>query len=159
MYDDDFIEFAAVFDELIEPTVQATKTETIVGRALFHPNYKASLIGHDKVMPGHALPAKMVSDFMKQYSNEVAGNDNEVVPDLQSIELANDVRTLGFAAVNPLSSLQFLTKSDCLLYFDRWFDGHHMPQSIYYGGRNCKQRKKPKARQRTNARILSMLRT
>jgi hypothetical protein len=101
IFDDDFIQFSAVFDQLIEPSVQATGSEVLVGRALFHPKYQASLIGHDKVIAGHALPAKLVEDFMKQYApsgnerSDNCGGDVDVtegIPDIQTIALANDVR-------------------------------------------------------------------
>ncbi|KAL3902882.1 MAG: hypothetical protein SGILL_010658, partial [Bacillariaceae sp.] len=87
--DNDFEEFAGIFDELIEPSVQAVGAETIVGRALFHPHYNASLIGHDNVIAGHALPAAMVQGFVEQYAPSMNLEKN-AMPDLDKIALAND---------------------------------------------------------------------
>jgi hypothetical protein len=86
--DNDFVEFTAVFDELIEPSVQAVGAESIVGRALFHPQYNASLIGHDNIFAGHALPAKMVQGLFVEDQYAEAGTN--IIPDLDAIALAND---------------------------------------------------------------------
>ena len=113
-YDTHFVEFAATFDNLIEPSVQVTGSEAIVGRALFHPTYESDLIGHDKVLPGHALPASMVEGFLDRYlAEEEGGSDNDTAkkkPDLKSIALANDaVRWTPHATINLLRRTQVCT--------------------------------------------------
>lgn len=109
-YDDNFVEFAALFDDLLEPSIQATGSETIVGRALFHPTYDSKVLGHQKLLPGHALPANMVGGFFDQYSStmEVAK------PDLVSIANANDaVRWTPHATINLLRRSQVSLCSVC----------------------------------------------
>jgi len=74
-YDTDFVRFAAACDGLIEPAVQAAGADKLIGKAWFHPLYKASTIGHHKVLPGHALPCSMVKTFVDfYYGEEVAKN-------------------------------------------------------------------------------------
>jgi len=43
--------------------VRITGAENIVGRDWFHPRYKAGEIGHDTILPGHAIPVSMVKGF------------------------------------------------------------------------------------------------
>jgi hypothetical protein len=119
-YDDQFLEFAETFDKLLEPSVQATGAESIVGRALFHPTYDSDLIGHDQVLPGHALPAKMVEGFLDRYLVEDESTDNKKKPDLTSIAKANDaVRWTPHATINLLrrsqvSVLVFASAMSCM---------------------------------------------
>lgn len=108
-YDQNFLEFAATFDKLLEPSVQATGAEAIVGRALFHPTYNSDLIGHDQVLPGHALPAKMVEGFMDRYLADDAEESihNTKMPALSVISKANDaVRWTPHATINLLRRSQ-----------------------------------------------------
>jgi hypothetical protein len=103
MYDLQFLEFSAVFDNLLEPSIQATGAEAIVGRAIFHPLYDSEQIGHTSVLPGHALPASMVEGFLNKYAEE----DNAEKPDRASIAKANDaVRWTPHATINLLRRSQ-----------------------------------------------------
>jgi hypothetical protein len=102
LYDSKFLEFSAVFDSLLEPSIQATVAEAIVGRAIFHPHYNSEQIGHTTILPGHALPAKMVEGFMNKYVQ-----DNAEKLDLASIARANDaVRWTPHATINLLRRSQ-----------------------------------------------------
>jgi hypothetical protein len=100
-YNDDFREFAAVCDELMEPSVQAVGACDIIGRAWFHPFYCADVVGHSSVLAGHALPSTMVQGFVDQYH----GEDSSYSPD--SIDRANDaVRWTPHATINLLRRSQ-----------------------------------------------------
>ena len=119
-YDDNFIEFASTFDELIEPCVQCTDADKIVGRAVFHPKYNSSQIFNNNnnnndrgrndgnsVLPGHALPASMVQSFVTKYSKELATTAATMELDLQTIADANDaVRWTPHATINLLRRSQ-----------------------------------------------------
>jgi hypothetical protein len=106
-FDDEFFEFSATFNKFLEPTIQATGAESIVGRAIFHPTYNSELIGHDTVLPGHALPVNMVGGFMDQYLVEENSYATKEKPDLSSIAKANDaVRWTPHATINLLRRSQ-----------------------------------------------------
>jgi hypothetical protein len=105
LYDSQFLEFAAVFDNLIEPTVQATGAEKLVGRAIFHPTYEALLIGHSQILHGHALPAHMVEGFVNKYIVDQESQKRK--PNLAEIAMANDaVRHTPHATINLLRRSQ-----------------------------------------------------
>ena len=102
-YNDNFVEFAAIFDDLLEPSIQAPGSETIVGRPLFYPTYDSKIFGHQQLLPGHALPAKMVDEFFDQYSSTM----EDTKPDLVSIANANDaVRWTPHVTINLLRRSQ-----------------------------------------------------
>jgi hypothetical protein len=102
IYDSQFLEFSAVFDNLLEPSIQATGAEAIVGRAIFHPRYDSEQIGHTSVLPGHALPASMVEGFLNKYVE-----DDAKKPDRKAIAKANDaVRWTPHATINLLRRSQ-----------------------------------------------------
>ena len=118
-YDNEFLEFSRTFDDLIEASVQATRAETIVGRAVFHPRYDSALIGHSEVLPGHALPARMVAGFVEKYLSEDEERVNlksgghettpteRIRPNLEAIAKANDaVRWTPHATLNLLRRSQ-----------------------------------------------------
>ena len=108
IYDSQFLEFSVVFDNLLEPLIQATGAEAIVGRAIFHPHYDSEQIGHTSVLPGHALPATMVEGFLNKYVK----NDAEK-PDRASIAKANDaVRWTPHATINLLRRSQLNAAKD-----------------------------------------------
>jgi hypothetical protein len=111
VYDSEFLEFAATFDRLIEPSVQVTGAERIVGRAIFHPLYDSTLIGHEnQVLPGHALPERMVEGFVDQYWE---GDDKTTKPDLESIANANNaVRWTPHATINLLRRSQLTASKE-----------------------------------------------
>jgi len=104
-FDDDFVEFAAVCDELIEPTVQATKADSIVGRAWFHPMYDTESIGHTKIVAGHALPASMVEKFVRQIEDDVP--DSELI-----VQANNAVRCSPHATINLLRRSQLIAAKE-----------------------------------------------
>mmetsp|Transcript_14274 Transcript_14274/g.34485 ORF Transcript_14274/g.34485 Transcript_14274/m.34485 type:complete len:457 (+) Transcript_14274:114-1484(+) len=64
-YDSEFESFVEICDSIVEPTVVATKSTDIIGRAWFHPQYDADAVGHSEVIAGHAVPHNMVDGFMK----------------------------------------------------------------------------------------------
>jgi len=100
-YDSDFVSFAAVCDELIEPSVQAVGATDVIGRAWFHPLYRAASIGHSTILPGHALPAAMVKGFVNKY------NGGDSTPSSETIAHANDaVRWTPHATINLLRRSQ-----------------------------------------------------
>lgn len=99
-YDSDFVNFATVCDELIEPSVQAVGATHIVGRAWFHPKYDAEAIGHSTILPGHALPSSKVNEFVKKYNHDS-------IPNKELIAHANDaVRWTPHATINLLRRSQ-----------------------------------------------------
>ena len=99
-FDDDFLGFASVCDDLIEPCVQITGADSIVGRAWFHPKYNAESVGHSFIIAGHALPASVVESFVEKF-------DKEKKPDSKSIARANDaVRWTPHATINLLRRSQ-----------------------------------------------------
>jgi hypothetical protein len=69
-YDNDFQSFVQVCDNVIEPTVIATRATEFIGRAWFHPQYDADQVGHTDVIAGHAVPHKMVEGFMDSLALE-----------------------------------------------------------------------------------------
>jgi hypothetical protein len=113
--DDDFVEFVAIFDDLLEPIVQVTGSDNEIGRALFHPLYSSFQIGHETVVAGHALPATMVEQFLDKYyyssdqtdrssKDSLAANDK---PTMEEISRANDaVRWTPHATINLLRRSQ-----------------------------------------------------
>ena len=99
-FDDDFDDFVAVCDGIIEPAVEATGATELVGRAWFHPRYEAAAVGHDVMVPGHALPAPVVRSFVERYANDAAPSDAQLAA-------ANDaVRRTPHATVNLLRRSQ-----------------------------------------------------
>jgi len=101
-YDDSFLDFADLCDNLIEPSVKISGADSVIGRAWFHPKYEAAAIGHDKVLPGHALPASMVNGFINAMSSETTK-----LPDPYEIARANDaVRWTPHSTINLLRRSQ-----------------------------------------------------
>jgi hypothetical protein len=102
VYDDKFVEFAAVCDDLIEASVQVVRADQIVGRAWFHPYYDAACVGHTTIIPGHALPATMVQGFI-----DTTMSDSTERPSLERLAQANDaVRRTPHATINLLRRTQ-----------------------------------------------------
>jgi hypothetical protein len=152
-YDDQFLEFAETFDKLLEPSLQATGAEAIVGRALFHPTYDSDLIGHDQVLPGHALPAKMVDGFLDRYLTEDESTDNKKKPDLTSIAKANDaVRWTPHATINLLRRSQA-----SLLVFASTMSCNFRFASTHASTHSYKLPKRPRLPRRRNDQIGSTL--
>ena len=97
-YDLEFETFIDVCDGIIEPTVVAT------------PLYDADLIGHSVVVAGHAVPHKMVEEFMNSLSSSGMRED-DLKDFLQYDELArvnNKVRQTPHATINILRRNQLL---------------------------------------------------
>lgn len=117
-YDACFVDFASTCDELLEPAVQATGADKIVGKAWFHPLYETSAIGHEKLLPGHALPSSMVEKFVDTYycdgSVMKSSNSRDIKEGTKALKLgpddirrANDeVRHTPHATVNLLRRSQ-----------------------------------------------------
>ncbi len=105
-YDQDFRAFCGVCDNLIEPSVQAVRAQDLVGRAWFHPQYEAALVGHSIILPGHALPAAMVQTFVQIHYPPDQTKALSTMPDaldLPTIAKANDmVRWTPHATINLL---------------------------------------------------------
>lgn len=102
VYDDNFVEFAAVCDDLIEASLQVVHADRIVGRAWFHPLYDAACVGHTTIIPGHALPATMVQEFIDTTMSESTER-----PSLERVAQANDaVRWTPHATINLLRRKQ-----------------------------------------------------
>ena len=104
-YNADFESFADICDTVIEPTVAATRSTDVIGRAWFHPLYNADAIGHSGVIGGHAVPHKMVYGFMKTlYSSS---NANDALVQYDELAMANDkVRQTPHATINILRRSQ-----------------------------------------------------
>jgi hypothetical protein len=104
-YDANFQEFIAVCDNLIEATIRVFKADEWIGKAWFHPLYNCADIGHVTILPGHALPATMVQQFMIQAHQESEGKFQ--VPAFSDIAQANDeVRRTPHATINLLRRSQ-----------------------------------------------------
>jgi len=100
-YDENFEEFVATCDNLLERSCKAVATDNIIGKAWFHPTYNSSVVGQDSILPGHALPAEMVKEFVDRYYSDVDGLD------LAAVSRANDaVRHTPHATVNLLRRSQ-----------------------------------------------------
>lgn len=80
-YDNHFSSFCTVCDEIIEPTIVATDATSVIGRAWFHPHYDANMIGHDNVIPGHAIPHIMVKEFINKSRREQGQHQQKQVMD------------------------------------------------------------------------------
>ena len=104
-YDADFESFADICDTVIEPTVLATRSTDVIGRAWFHPLYNADAIGHSGVIGGHAVPHKMVYGFMKTLHS--SSNANDDLLEYDELAMANDkVRQTPHATINILRRSQ-----------------------------------------------------
>ena len=100
-YDENFAEFISTCDNLLEGSCKAVGADGIIGKAWFHPNYNSTVVGQDSILPGHALPAKMVKTFVDQYFDDMDGLD------LSAVMRANDaVRHTPHATVNLLRRSQ-----------------------------------------------------
>jgi hypothetical protein len=64
-YDDDFDFFIEVCDNIVQPMIEATSSTYYIGRAWFHPKYDADQVGHTSVIAGHAVPHKLVQEFVQ----------------------------------------------------------------------------------------------
>ena len=105
-YDDDFQSFVEVCDDIIEPVVVATQSTEVIGRAWFHPNYDADLVGHTDVIAGHAVPHKMVEGFMNSLNLESGGGNGETIEFDQLATSNNLVRHTPHATINILRRSQ-----------------------------------------------------
>jgi hypothetical protein len=100
-YDENFADFVATCDNLLERSCKAVRADSIIGKAWFHPRYNSSVVGQDSILPGHALPAEMVTEFVHEYFGDVDGHG------LAAVSRANDaVRHTPHATVNLLRRSQ-----------------------------------------------------
>ena len=104
-FDNDFVKFVELCDDVVERTVAATDSTDFIGRAWFHPRYETDVVGHTDVAAGHAIPHRQVAKFMSRLveSGEIVDSP------LQYGELAtaNDlVRRTPHATINILRRTQ-----------------------------------------------------
>jgi len=110
VYDKDFREFVATCDELIEPSLKAVGADEIVGRAWFHPRYNSTDVGHSTILPGHAIPTKVVQSFISELSKDKESQPNL---NLKDIQRGNDaVRWTPHATINLLRRSQLRTAKE-----------------------------------------------
>lgn len=105
-YDNEFESFVDVCDAIVEPTVVATQSTNVIGRAWFHPKYDADAVGHSEVIAGHAVPHKMVEGFMKSLHLSGGGNDRGLLEYDELVEANNRVRRTPHATINILRRSQ-----------------------------------------------------
>ncbi|KAL7545723.1 hypothetical protein ACHAWF_009077 [Thalassiosira exigua] len=111
-YDEDFASFVNVCDNIIEPTVEATRSTDFIGRAWFHPQYDADAVGHSEVIAGHAVPHKMVQGFMKSLYSP-GGKDGSVPLEYDELVKANnEVRHTPHATINILRRSQLAAAAE-----------------------------------------------
>ena len=104
-YDEDFGTFYDVCDNVLQPIIEATSSTDYIGRAWFHPRYDADQVGHDSVIAGHAVPHKMVDNFVRALSG--AGNTKKSkVTYNELVEANNQVRMTPHATINILRRSQ-----------------------------------------------------
>ena len=127
-YDDDFQSFVEVCDDIIEPTVVATQATEVIGRAIFHPNYDADLVGHTDVIAGHAVPHKMVEGFMNSLNLE-SGSENVETIVFEALAASNNlVRQTPHATINILRRSQLKAAAE---YEKGLGEKRPKPNSIY----------------------------
>lgn len=106
-YNGSLEDFLATCDNLLERSCKAVGADSIIGKAWFHPFYNSSVVGHDSILPGHALPARMVKEYVDRYYSDVEGLD------LAAVSRANDaVRHTPHATVNLLRRSQLIASKD-----------------------------------------------
>jgi hypothetical protein len=106
-YDEDFQSFVEVCDDIIEPTVVATQATEFIGRAWFHPQYDADLVGHTDVIAGHAVPHKMVEGFMNSLNVESGTAEKVETIEFEELVASNNlVRHTPHATINILRRSQ-----------------------------------------------------
>lgn len=124
-YDDDFPEFLSTCDDLLEQSAKAVGADVVIGKAWFHPLYDSHVVGQDKILPGHALPAQMVKEFVDTYY----GDDTQIQQqlDVDAVAKANDaVRHTPHATVNLLRRSQLRASKEA-----EAAAGAKKPNSIY----------------------------
>ena len=108
-YDDDFKSFVEVCDDIIQPSVVATQATKVIGRAWFHPQYDTDQVGHTGVIAGHAVPHKMVEEFL------ISQSESEKIEPIGFDDLAasnNLVRHTPHATINILRRSQLEAASE-----------------------------------------------
>eukprot|EP00978_Attheya_sp_CCMP212_P030088 scaffold109541_cov50-Attheya_sp.AAC.1 len=136
-YDDDWNAFSHVCDSIIEPTLEAMGiTQTCIGRAWFHPLYNTTSVGHDTVLPGHAIPHAMVHDFVSSSSSSSTNMEASNVLTLDQVSKANDlVRQTPHATINLLRRSQLNAAAEYEASLDT--NDRPPPNSVYV--RNVRQ--------------------
>ena len=110
-YDGNFCGFASTCDNLLEQSCKAVGADDIIGKAWFHPCYNSNVVGQDMILPGHALPANMVKEFVDKYYGD--GSPQQRYLDIAAVEMANDaVRHTPHATVNLLRRSQLLASKE-----------------------------------------------
>ena len=123
--DNDFETFYDICDNLVQPIIEATASTDCIGRAWFHPKYDADQVGHDTVIAGHAVPHKMVRQFIETI-NGPESMKNISANDLTSAN--NKVRMTPHATINILRRSQL---NAAARYEKSLGDKRPKPNSIY----------------------------
>lgn len=104
-FDSEFKIFVDICDNLLEPTILATQSQDLIGRAWFHPTYDADTVGHTEVIAGHAVPHKMVVGFMKSFHSTIEADEGLI--DYEELKKSNNrVRQSPHATINILRRSQ-----------------------------------------------------
>jgi hypothetical protein len=104
-YDNDFESFVDICDNIIQPMIEATSSTDFIGRAWFHPKYNADTVGHNSVIAGHAVPHKMVQQFIQTINGPESIKQNGMT--YNDLENANNrVRMTPHATINILRRSQ-----------------------------------------------------
>lgn len=102
-YDDDFELFVGVCDNIIQPMIEATSSTDYIGRAWFHPKYDADRVGHTSVIAGHAVPHKLVQQFVQTINGPESANSISIG---SLADANNKVRMTPHATINILRRSQ-----------------------------------------------------
>ncbi|KAL3787065.1 hypothetical protein HJC23_011749 [Cyclotella cryptica] len=126
-FDNDFDAFVDVCDNVIQPIILATSSTDYIGRAWFHPRYDADTVGHTSVVPGHAVPHKMVQQFIDKAHDSKISRGNKMTPtELSSAN--NKVRMTPHATINILRRSQLTAATE---YEKGLGEKKPTPNSIY----------------------------
>lgn len=101
----------------------ATQSTDFIGRAWFHPKYDADSVGHTSVIAGHAVPHRMVQDFMSTLYGQQQALDYDAL-----VEANNRVRKTPHATINILRRSQLVAAGE---YEKGLGEKRPKPNSIY----------------------------
>ncbi|KAL7517052.1 hypothetical protein ACHAWX_006536 [Stephanocyclus meneghinianus] len=126
-FDNDFDSFVDVCDNVVQPIIAATSSTDYIGRAWFHPKYDADTVGHTSVVPGHAVPHKMVQQFIDKVYGSLNLRGNKMT--LSELAIANNkVRMTPHATINILRRSQLTAAAE---YKKGLGEKKPKPNSIY----------------------------
>ena len=104
-FDNSFESFFDVCDNIVQPIIEATSSHHFIGRAWFHPNYDADIVGHTSVIAGHAVPHIMVKQFIQTINGSESIHKNRITNSELS-DANNKVRMSPHATINILRRSQ-----------------------------------------------------